>query len=131
MDTKVMAIVFAVFFVCLVTSSAESEGNYMERSTGGYRLQLDGEEMTGSNKITVKLCFRKWCGAHWDVCYCCETLPNMPCYPEQQKCWDVCPPQPGETIGHMYGGTRRFRPQPNQQVHLGITPASPSPGNDF
>ncbi|CAN6230834.1 unnamed protein product [Urochloa humidicola] len=90
MDTKVMVILFVVFVACLA-SSAECEG--LERSTGRYRrLQPDGEEMTGSKKITVRLCFKKWCGAHWNVCYCCETKPDMPCYAEQQKCWDICPP---------------------------------------
>jgi hypothetical protein len=72
------------------------EGNGMKRWSGGHRkLQLDGEQMAAAgSKIVVQLCFKKWCG-NWDRCYCCEMKPNyLPCFTEQQKCWDACPGVP-------------------------------------
>lgn len=83
---------------CVVVCEARLQAQYddMERPTGdGHRRQWDSgdKDMSESSKITLRLCFKDGCGSLWRICYCCMTLPNIPCYKEQQKCWDVCPSQ--------------------------------------
>ncbi|CAN6246690.1 unnamed protein product [Urochloa humidicola] len=68
-------------------------GNVETSTSGGLRRRPDGEEeMVGSSKITIVLCVRtSLCTPGNKTCYCCQTLPNAPCFWTQQECWDACP----------------------------------------
>ncbi|KAG2657010.1 hypothetical protein PVAP13_1KG118500 [Panicum virgatum] len=115
--SKVKAAILLAFLACLV-SSAECDGDKMVRSAGG-------EGMNKSSKITVILCFARDCrsGRHWRTCYCCQTLPKFPCYWTQSDCFIYCPNSPAATPA----APAPALPGRQQQAHLGVTPASPSP----
>jgi hypothetical protein len=46
--------------------------------------------MLGSSDINVILCLKAQC-AGYKSCYCCFTLPGLPCWPDQKTCWQECP----------------------------------------
>jgi hypothetical protein len=46
--------------------------------------------MLESSDINVILCLKAQC-AGYKSCYCCFTLPGLPCWPDQKTCWQECP----------------------------------------
>ncbi|CAD6251441.1 unnamed protein product [Miscanthus lutarioriparius] len=79
---KLRAVLFLVFLACL-QSSSWCESDYSDQ-------RLTGGEITRRSRFTVVLCLKKLCD-HLKLCYCCQTLPDKPCYLEQKGCVDICP----------------------------------------
>ncbi|KAL6604449.1 hypothetical protein ACP70R_042876 [Stipagrostis hirtigluma subsp. patula] len=95
MDARAAAILFAVLLACVVFS-ANCDGGDGERPTAISRWRPDGKEMTrgsssSSSKVRVVLCVKRIRCRGNRTCYCCDTLPDFPCYYDQQDCWDICP----------------------------------------
>jgi hypothetical protein len=61
----------------------------------------NGGETIRDKKLRIEWCVVDTCDPDGRTCYCCQTLPNQPCYFDQHKCWDVCPggyPPPAELV---------------------------------
>jgi hypothetical protein len=74
-------------------SAAIAGGHDVETkpASGLRRPPPDGEKtMLGSSDINIKLCLKAQC-AGYKSCYCCFTLPGLPCWPDQNTCWQECP----------------------------------------
>ncbi|KXG29790.1 hypothetical protein SORBI_3004G090400 [Sorghum bicolor] len=80
---KLRAVLFVVFLACLQSSSWCEGDDSDQRWTGG--------EITPRSRVTIVLCLKTLCKPHWKLCYCCQTLPNWPCYLEHKACLDICP----------------------------------------
>ncbi|CAN6237537.1 unnamed protein product [Urochloa humidicola] len=95
MDAKRMTPILLALLLTSLAFPAKCEGGDVETSARGglRRRSSDGEEeMVGSSKITIVLCVRTlWCSPGNKTCYCCQTLPNAPCFWTQQECWNACP----------------------------------------
>ncbi|CAO2037657.1 unnamed protein product [Urochloa humidicola] len=96
MDAKRMTpILLALLLTSLAFPAKCQVGNVetYKLTSGGLRRRPDREEeMVGSSKITIVLCVRtSLCTPGNKTCYCCQTLPNAPCFWTQQECWDACP----------------------------------------
>ena len=50
---------------------AGDKGDDGESRAGGPRLDGGGDMIAGS-KLNVTLCVKRYCGSHWNRCYCCE-----------------------------------------------------------
>ncbi|CAN6230833.1 unnamed protein product [Urochloa humidicola] len=96
MDAKRMTpILLALLLTSLAFPAKCQVGNVetYKLTSGCLRRRPDREEeMVGSSKITIVLCVRtSLCTPGNKTCYCCQTLPNTPCFWTQQECWDACP----------------------------------------
>ncbi|KAJ1278496.1 hypothetical protein BS78_04G083900 [Paspalum vaginatum] len=87
MNSKAMAtpILFAMLLGCVVFLAYGENNN--GRSDDGHLVPKD---VVTSRKI---LCVRSYC-PDIGTCYCCQGIPDVPCYQELRVCRSICTTSP-------------------------------------
>uniref|UniRef100_A0A804P2A7 Uncharacterized protein n=1 Tax=Zea mays TaxID=4577 RepID=A0A804P2A7_MAIZE len=90
---RLTPVLLAVLMMTCLVFAANCGGHDVETkpASGLRRPPPDGEKtMLGSSDINIKLCLKAQCPGY-KSCYCCFTLPGLPCWPDQNTCWQECP----------------------------------------
>uniref|UniRef100_A0ACD5UBG0 Uncharacterized protein n=1 Tax=Avena sativa TaxID=4498 RepID=A0ACD5UBG0_AVESA len=77
------------FLVATFESGRLEDGGRSEHRNTSTGANVVNSTTLGQSKLLLKFCMHNVCGD--DLCFCCQTLPGVPCFAKKEDCWDKCP----------------------------------------
>uniref|UniRef100_A0ACD6AE44 Uncharacterized protein n=1 Tax=Avena sativa TaxID=4498 RepID=A0ACD6AE44_AVESA len=81
---SLVVLFLAATFECRLEDGGRSDHTNVDTRANAVNSTID------QTKLSLKFCTGNICD-HFHECFCCQTLPGVPCFPKMEDCRAKCP----------------------------------------